>query len=141
MSKLDEVFDIDPHDIQTTSCQTVIPPESDSTEDQDFSVARANYFEIIDATKAAINTAVRVAAESENPRAIEVLSGLLKTAADINKQLIQLNKDKAEVKVTKKQASGQLQSSMQPQIGTVQQAVFVGSSADLNKMLSDKIAK
>lgn len=128
--KIAEALDISNVELSLDVDQTVVPP---SSVDIDFENARSNYYEILDASKAAINSAIRIAAEKEDARSIEVLSGLLKNVADINKQLIQLSKDKEDAKQAKK-GSGPVNS--QPQIGNVQQAVFVGSSADLNKLLN-----
>ncbi len=115
----------------------IIPDGGNAPEDTDFNYARGNYYEIIEQGKAAVHTAMRIAAESENPRAIEVLSGLMKNMADINKQLIMMSKDKADVKT----ARGTKSTQPMQQIGTVQQAVFVGSSSDLNKLLAEKAVK
>jgi hypothetical protein len=54
----------------------------------------------------------------------------MRNMADINKQLIGMSKDKVEVKALR--SGGKTQQS----IGTVQNAVFVGSSSELNKLLS-----
>lgn len=128
--KLAEVLDIEHVPTELDITQTVIP--AGEPEDVDFESARANTYELIDQFKASINTAMHVAAETQNPRALEVLGNLLKSAADVNKQLVQMSKDKADVKAAKKQITNP----QQPQIGTVQQAVFVGSSADLTKLLA-----
>jgi hypothetical protein len=133
VEKIAEVFDMTPHTEEIS--QVVVPTAEENAEDTDFEYARQNYYELISQGQAAMNTAMRIAAESENPRAIEVLSGLLKNMADVNRQLIQMSKDKADVKTAKGTKTGQpIQ-----QIGSVQNAVFVGNSADLNKMLAEKM--
>ena len=137
MSKLAEVFDVEHHEIVETN-QTVVPAESENSEDEDFNSARSNYYELIDQSKATINTAMRIAAESENPRAIEVLANLLKTTADINKQLVQLSKDRQDVKIAKKTAKTGSASESVPQIQSQNTIVFSGSSKDLQKLLSEK---
>jgi hypothetical protein len=130
-----EVLDIEPHDVIIETADTnIVPAAGENTEDVDFDNARSNVYLILDQFKAAINTSMRVAAESENPRAIEVLSMLLKNAADVNKQLITMSKDKADVKT----ARGTKSTQPVNQFGTVQQAMFVGNSSELNKMLADK---
>lgn len=133
---LSNIFDVEP--VITETVPTVIP---NGNEDTDFDVARANYFELIDASKAAVNTAIRIAAESENPRAIEVLSGLLKNAADINRQLIMLSKDRQEVKIAKiaaKSVNTNQGQNTQPQITSQNTIVFSGTSADLSRLLNEK---
>ena len=130
---LDNVFNVNTAPVPAKQeVNLPVVAEEKDTVDTDFDIARNNYLEILEQGKAAINTAMLVASQSENPRAIEVLSGLLKNMADINKQLVQMSKDKNDAKGVK---------STQPptQIGTVQQAVFVGNAAELNKMISAKL--
>lgn len=135
--KLANVFDVEHHEIVEQN-QTVVPAASENAEDADFENARSNYYEILDQSKATINTAMRIAAESENPRAIEVLANLLKTTADINKQLVQLSKDRQDVKIAKRTAKTEATSGSVPQIQSQNTIVFSGSSKDLQKLLADK---
>jgi hypothetical protein len=134
-NKLDEILNIEPQPVLEPE-EVVVPPNTDTVEDIDFDNVRANYYELLDQGKAAMNTAMRIAAESENPRAIEVLSGLFKNVADVNKQLLSLSKDKADIKAVKRSGSNP-QQSLPGQ--TIQNAVFVGNGADLNKLLADKL--
>lgn len=108
---------------------------SDPPEEPDFNYARLNMYKIIELGMESIEGALRVANESENPRAYEVLSGLLKNMADINRQLIVIGKDKEEVRVTRKSAI--LPNSQTGNV-TNNTAVFVGSSSELNKLLKKK---
>ena len=137
MSKIAEVFNIEAVPITMEPARTIIP-ETISEEDKDFDIAREIQHELLEQGRAAINTTMRIVAESENVRGVEVLSGLLKNVSDMNKQLVTLHKDKAEVKNTKhgKVVGGQAG----PQIQT-QQNLFVGSSTDINKMLAEKLAQ
>lgn len=133
-----DALNIAPHDISTVTMSEseVVPVGSDSDNiDTDYKSARANQYELMEMGKASLNTAIRIAAESENPRAIEVLSGLLKNVSEINRQLITLNKDKVDAK---NQPSKSNQTQITPSIGT-QQNVFVGSNSDLNRMISERI--
>jgi hypothetical protein len=134
-NKLDEILNIEPQPVLEPE-EVVVPPNTDTVEDIDFDNVRANYYELLDQGKAAMNTAMRIAAESENPRAIEVLSGLFKNVADVNKQLLSLSKDKADIKAVKRSGSNP-QQSLSGQ--TIQNAVFVGNGADLNKLLADRL--
>ena len=65
------------------------------------------------------------ARQSQHPRSYEVLSTLLKTLTDANKDLLSLSKTRKELTKTDDQ----------PQ--TVNQNLFVGSTAELAKMLKD----
>lgn len=133
--KIAEIFDVEPHEVETGMGAVVIPAGTDATEDVDFDAARANTYELIDMSKASLHTAMKVAAETDNPRALEVVGQLLKTASEINRQLIIMNKDKAEVKAVK---NGKMVQGALPNQVT-NNAVFVGSSASLNKMLNDHL--
>lgn len=139
MNDINEVFNIEPaEESHTLPVKEVVIEGNKDSEDADFDYARGNYYEIIEQGKAAIQTSMHIAAETQNPRAIEVLSGLLKNMADVNKQLVQMSKDKQDVKLSKQQASGK--GSVQP-IGTQQNITFVGTSADLNKIIADRLAE
>ena len=126
--QLEQIFDVAPvevvHPDQTT---TVVIPEGEVDTDHEY--ARSVNYEILSKGSEALDIAMRIARESENPRAIEVMSGLMKNLSDISKNLVVLNKDKAEAKSAK---GGKLQPATQ--IGT-QNVVFAGSSSDLNKLL------
>lgn len=136
MNQLNQVFDVEPNEDGILEIsQTVVPGDSPEPEDSDFNAARANTYELIDMSKAALQTAMLVSSETQNPRALEVLGQLLKTSADINRQLIQMSKDKQEVKVARKTASGKI--SNQPVLEKTNN-VFVGTPADLNKIMAAK---
>jgi len=140
-SDIHEVFDIDPPSVPTTlDVKDVVIEDSKDAEDADFDYARGNYYEIIEQGKAGITTAMMIAAETQNPRAIEVLSGLLKNMADVNKQLVQMSKDKQDVKISKAQATGKVAPVPSGAGGTTQNVTFIGTSADLNRLLAEKLA-
>jgi len=135
MEKLERLFDISPSDIiQESPSGNLKPIESCEPEDSDFEFCRNNYYEIIQHGQHAILGALRVASETESPRAYETLGMLMKNMADINKQLLQIGKDKQDVKIARKSATG-----VAPQqITQNNTAVFVGNSADINKMLKER---
>lgn len=90
----------------------------------DFNYARHNYYEMIEKGKAALEKLGDIAYLSEHPRAYEVFSALLRNLAEVNKQLLDIGKEeknKAEVKT--------VTNNMQ----------FIGTSADLNKLIADKM--
>ena len=133
MDNLAKVFGMEEHQVTMETTQTVIPGGTE--EDADFDAARGNMYQLLDQGKAAIETAMIVAAETQNPRSIEVLGNLIKTMADINKQLLSLSKDKADIKSTKNVRTP----AQSTPIGNIQNAVFVGNGADLNKMLKQNV--
>ena len=70
---------------------------------------------------------VEIAKQSEHPRAFEVVGQLIKSGLDANKELMGLHKTKKELSIEK---GGHTT--------TVNNAVFVGSTADLQKLLKGK---
>lgn len=133
---LAKAFGIEPVEvIQQNGKSVTIAPEG--SEDEDHTYARARHYELAEKGSEALDIAMRIARESENPRAIEVLSGLIKNLSDVNKSLLTLNKDKADVK-TAKTGKGNGTS-----VGTAVQnqtnIVFNGSSKELNKLIAEQL--
>jgi hypothetical protein len=133
---LDKVFDVVPIEVNTDN--PVVMQQGDP-EDVDLDYARGNMYELLEKSKAALNTAIKVAAESENPRAIEVLSNLMKNMSDMNRTLLGMTKDREDTKSVKAQRKAPQSSAQQmPQINSQQTVVFTGTSADLAKLLAEK---
>lgn len=130
--KLSEVLDIEPISTISTPEAELVPVEKDtSVVDEDFAFARENLKRLITKGVAAIDDILFVAKESEHPRAYEVASNFLKNMSEMNKDLLELQISKKEIN---KQNSRQIND---PSI-TVQKAVFVGSTNELNKLLKSK---
>ena len=100
---------------------------SDETVDNDFKYARENLYNIIERGSDALNTLVDVANQSQHPRAFEVVGQLVKTLSDTNKDLLELQK---KVKVIKKDIPDQPQN--------VTNALFVGNTSELQKMINKR---
>jgi hypothetical protein len=77
----------------------------------------------------ALMGALEVAKQSEHPRAFEVVGTLIKQMADVNQQLMDLHKQKQQIEGV---TSGGSSKSV-----TNNNAIFVGSTAELNKMISN----
>lgn len=119
MSKLDEAFNILPANDVLESTGVVVQPD-ENAEDKDFDYTRQNQIDLIEVSKAAVATAMRIASESEQPRAVETLAIMLKTASELNRQLVLQSKDKAETKAAKKNAAGSMPAGIQAgQVGSV----------------------
>lgn len=100
--------------------------EPQSTIDNDFEYARGNLITIIEKGQEALDGILDVAGMSQHPRSYEVVSGLVKTLTDANKDLLELSKKRQDIKGDKGFA---------PE--TVNNNLFVGSTADLQKMLKN----
>lgn len=105
----------------------IIPPVS--KEKNDYEYARQNMYDIIEKGQNALEDIVDIARQSESPRAFEVVTNLIKTLADANKDLMDLAKKNKEL--TKPDASNEGNK-------TVNNNLFVGSSSELLKMIKDK---
>ena len=92
---------------------------------KDYEYTRGNLYSIIEKGQEALNGVLELAQESEMPRAYEVAGQLIKNVADATDKLLDLQKKLKDVE-EEKQAKGP---------STVNNALFVGSTADLAKML------
>lgn len=137
MDEVTKILDIAPADIQSPLDvhDKVLPIVTEDAEDVDYEFVRGNYYDLIQQGQMALAGALRVAGMSEHPRAYEVVGSLLKNLADVNRQLLQTGEDKQKIKTAKKGNGAAAQATQQITNNT---AVFVGSSADLNKMIAAK---
>ena len=104
----------------------------DESVQDDFDYARDNMRQLISKGQNALDGILTIASGSEHPRAYEVAAALMKTMAETNKDLLELQKIK---KVLQKEdpKAPQLDG---PQ--SVTNNLFVGSTAELQKMIKDK---
>lgn len=130
--KLSELFDVDPiaTNVEIVSSTEVMPVKSEDVVETDTEYARRNIRDLIDKGSVAVDNLLQVSKESEHPRAYEVVAGLMKTMADLNKDLLELQK-------RKKDLQPQLDSASNRGNITVEKAVFVGSTAELLKQIRD----
>jgi len=101
--------------------------EKDKIE-SDYDYSRKTYYELIEKGKESLELMIEVARESEHPRAFEVLSGMVKNISDVNDRLMDLNKKNKDILKVEKEESKQITNNN----------VFVGSAADLQRMLKDE---
>ena len=124
--KLDEVFEIAPS-AQNEPVKAKTPETDGNDTNIDFQYTRENLYNIIERGSDALNTLVDVANQSQHPRAFEVVGQLVKTLSDTNKDLLELQK---KVKVIKKDIPDQPQN--------VTNALFVGNTSELQKMINKR---
>ena len=105
----------------------------ESTDDikKDYDYTRGNLYSIIEKGQEAINGILELAQESEMPRAYEVAGQLIKNVADATDKLMDLQKKLKDVE-EEKQSRGP---------SNVTNALFVGSTAELAKLLKEKDKK
>lgn len=99
--------------------------------DADFERVRRDLFDLAGQGDEAIELMLELARESEHPRAFEVLGQLIKQNAEIGEKILKLHKSKKEVdKEDDIPALGQQ--------AATNNNVFIGSTAELQKMLRDE---
>ena len=99
--------------------------EKDINTDYDYS--RESYYSLIEKGQEAIQGILDIAKEGQHPRAYEVALAGIKNVADTVDKLQDLNKKLKDLKELPKSASPQIKN-----------ALFVGSTTELQKMLKDK---
>tara|TARA_B100000965_G_scaffold241169_1_gene202396 strand:+ start:841 stop:1266 length:426 start_codon:yes stop_codon:yes gene_type:complete len=134
-NKLDKTFNITPEVVEEEKSEVVKPQKPDRmTKDditRDYEYTRGNLYSIIEKGQEAIDGILEIAQESEMPRAYEVAGQLIKSVSDATDKLIDLQKklkDVNEEKVSKGPS-------------TVNNALFVGSTADLAKLIKGETPK
>ena len=97
---------------------------------KDYEYTRGNLYSIIEKGQEALNGVLELAQESEMPRAYEVAGQLIKNVADATDKLMKLQKELKDVNE---------ESTKGPT--NVTNALFVGSTADLAKLLKSESQK
>ena len=144
--RLDKTFNITPVEVSTTpenGCTTKKDQLTNVTKSnkpdrltkdditRDYEYTRGNLYSIIEKGQEAIDGILEIAQESEMPRAYEVAGQLIKSVSDATDKLIDLQKklkDVNEEQVVKGPS-------------TVNNSLFVGSTADLAKLIKSETLK
>lgn len=132
--KLSQVFEIEPipTPIMPVENQLVTSSINTAALDDDYETTRTNLHSLLTQGQDALFHALAVAKNSEHPRAFEVVGGLMKHVADINHQLLDLHKKRQSIEIA---ATGKGGNSSEKNV--TNNAIFVGSTTDLSKMLND----
>lgn len=123
--KLSEALNIEPIELKENTMELV---EETNSIDDDTEYARKNIRDLIEKGSVAADHIVEIAKQSEHPRAFEVAANLLKNLADMNKDLLEIQKRKQELK---QKVTNNTQNV------NIDKAVFVGSTAELIKQLKE----
>ena len=106
-----------------------IIPRSDESEDMDsdYKYSRENFYNLIERGQDAIDGILEIAKESEHPRAYEVVGQLIKNVSEVTEKLADLQEKMKKLKEL-------------PETGPkhVTNALYVGSTAELQKLLKAK---
>ena len=127
--ELNKTFNTEENLIQSEIVEKKIEKIKSTVDDvkKDYDYTRGNLYSIIEKGQEALNGVLELAQESEMPRAYEVAGQLIKNVADATDKLLDLQKKLKDVEAEEKVKGP----------STVNNALFVGSTADLAKMLKD----
>jgi hypothetical protein len=111
--------------IESINKETIdVKVESNNDVRKDYEYTRGNLYSLIEKGQEAINGILELAQESEMPRAYEVAGQLIKNVADATDKLMDLQKKLKEIEDESPKGPT-----------TVNNALFVGSTAELSKIL------
>ena len=96
---------------------------------KDYDYTRGNLYSLIEKGQEAINGIMEVAGETASPRAYEVAGQLIKSVADTTDKLADLHKKVKEIE----------EDNPKKQNTVTNNALFVGSTSELSKMIKDGI--
>lgn len=91
---------------------------------KDYELVQDNLKQLIGNGNVALESALKVATESDSPRAFEVVAILLKTMADLNNNVLDIHKKAKDT------------TSQKVQVNQTNNSVFVGSTKDLQNLLN-----
>ena len=115
----------------------IIPEKNKSNVDQgeinndtetDVEYSRQKMKELIDMSSEAIQNMMALASETEHPRAFEVLSNMIKQASEMSQDLVKLQKTRKDITQSKEESNR----------NTTNNAIFVGSTNELQKFLKNR---
>ena len=125
---ISDTLDMSPlHEVHTGE---ILPPEkkvepsAELDSGKDLKFARDNFYDIIAKGSDALEEMITIAKQSESARAFEVVSTMMKTLLDANKELVELTKPKEQPAPT-------------GETKNITNQLFVGTPADLQKFLED----
>jgi len=128
--EIGKTLGLEPLPTEVLKGEVVVPKPSINTvseEERDYKYARDNFYNVIEKGTDALEQMLDVARASEHPRAYEVVSTIMKTLVDANKDLVSMSDKKAEAEKPEEDKSGIVTNNN----------LFVGSTSELQQMLKD----
>jgi hypothetical protein len=119
-------------EILTPEEKTELVPVDLPDQESDYQLSRNTFRELIRKGNVAIDDMQELARQSEHPRTYEVFATMIKTIADVTKDLYDLQKktkDLKEIRGKPAQPEGAI---------AVERAVFVGTTADLLRQVKEE---
>lgn len=126
--KLNEVLEIAdlPEKIKDITPKIPRPKETEDI-DGDYKYSRENLYNLVERGQDAIDGILDLAREGEHPRAYEVAGQLIKNVGEVTEKLLDLQEKMKKLKDVPKNAPK-----------NVTNALFVGSTTELSKLLKGK---
>ena len=124
VEKLNKVLDITGDLVKKQKSPGIDINTQDLTSEYEFS--QNQYHNIIDKGNEAIGELIEIAKADESPRSFEVLGQLMNSLTTTTKELLLLQKTKKEIEKETKDPS------------TVNNSLFIGSTAELQELLTAK---
>lgn len=125
---IDEALEIEAtsvsKEIVKKSKEAIARPTFGEESDKDYEYTRGNLYSLIEKGQEAIDNIMDLAQQSDSPRAYEVAGQLIKNVGDVTDKLIDLQQKMKKLKEEDTRGPS-----------TVNNSVFIGSTADLQKLL------
>jgi len=106
---------------------TIIQTNAEEKLDKDYNTVRKNLFDLIETGTVAVHGMLDVAKAGDAPRAYEVVSQLLKTVSDMNKDVLDIHDKAKKIKEDKFNLT---------QKNTTNNTIYVGSTSELQDMIN-----
>ena len=133
MSKFDAINDsldievVDEEENPTAKKESKIIEKDKKDSTRDYEYTRGNLYSLIENGQEALDSIMEVAQEGQQPRAFEVVSQLIKNVADTTDKLVDLQQKMKNLEAEDPKGPS-----------TVNNALFVGSTAELQKLLKSQ---
>ena len=132
MSKTKDIIDealgaVELAKVETPERKVIPRPQENDDIENDYKYQRENFYNLVERGTDAIDGILEIAKESEHPRTYEVAGNLIKQVAEVTEKLGELQEKMKRLKEVPNNAPK-----------SVTNALYVGSTAELQKLLKGK---
>jgi hypothetical protein len=128
IEQLNNLFNLDPmaeKSMELTAIPEAINSNKEIDQEDDYQLARQTMRKLLMKGETTLDDLIELSKSSEHPRTYEVAGQFMKTMSDVSKDLLNLQKQVKDLKADE----------IQQKIGTQNNVVFAGSTAELFKAL------
>ena len=128
IEQLNDLFNLDPQSdkpMELTTIPETLNSNKEMDQEDDYQLARQTMRKLLMKGETTLDELIELSKNSEHPRTYEVAGQFMKTMSDVSKDLLNLQKQVKELKAD----------DPQQKIGTQNNVVFAGSTAELFKVL------